>query len=78
MSNKNVYCVAFKPINNSHMDFNKKGDIGEVSIEVKAYSISEAMTIANGAVMFSGSDPHEISHVKLMFRPYIECDEDGD
>lgn len=77
MSKKNIYRVEYRPINN-HVNFNKKGDIGEVSVEVKAYSISEAMTVANNVVMFNGSDPHEISCVNLMCRPYIGCDEDGD
>ena len=78
MSKKNVYRVEFRPINNIPMNFNKKGDIGEVSVEVKAYSISEAMTVANNVVMFNGSDPHEISCVNLMFSPRVGCDEDGD
>lgn len=79
MSKKNIYRVEFRAINNGPMNFNKKGDIGEVSVEVKAYSISEAMTIANGIVMFSGSDPHEICGVHLICKPYVGCcDEDGD
>ena len=77
MSKKNIYRVEYRPIHNFSMN-SKKGVIGEVSIEVRAYDIKEAMSVANLAVVFDSSDPHEISGVNLMFRPCIGCDEDGD
>lgn len=82
MSKKNIYRVEYRPIHNRpihNFSMNtKKGVIGEVSIEVRAYDIKEAMSVANQAVVFDDSDAHEISGVNLMFRPCIGCDEDGD
>ena len=78
MSKKNVYRVEYRPMRNNFAVNSKNGIVGEVSIEVKAYDIKDAMAIANQAVVFDASDPHEISGVNLMFRPCIGCDEDGE
>lgn len=79
MSKKNIYRVEYRPMRNNFAVNSKKGGIvGEVCIEVKAYDINDAINVANNIIGFDASDPHVISGVNLMFRPCVECDEDGD
>ena len=72
-----IYRVEYRPVRNTFSRNSKKGVIGDVVIEVKANDINEAMNIANGTIIF-GKDEHEIACVTLMYRPCVECDEDGD
>lgn len=67
MSNKKGnYRVVFRSMRPT---YSKKSIIGDVSVEVKAYDIKEAMSVASGTVTFDASDPHEICGVELMFKP---------
>ena len=72
-----IYRVEYRPLR--HFSRNsKKGIIGDASIEVKANDINEAINIANGTIIFGKDEQHEIACVTLMYRPCVECDEDGD